>query len=66
MNKQKKKLYVCYVDFRKTFDSVDRPSMLQKLFQKGVDGNFYDLIKDMYSNTLYSCKFQYTYSKFRS
>ena len=51
-----KNLYVCFVDLRKAFDSVVRKALLTKLLRNKVGGKFYDLIKNMYSNTLYCCK----------
>jgi hypothetical protein len=55
LHKLKSKLYVCFVDFKKAFDSIDRNALFQKIENKGIGGNFLKLIKDMYSNTLYSC-----------
>ena len=63
LNKHKQKMYVCFVDFKKAFDSVDRRALLTKLLRKGIDGKFFEIIKDMYSNTMYSCKFNNSYSE---
>jgi hypothetical protein len=63
LHKLKIKLYVCFVDFKKAFDSIDRNALFQKIENKGIGGNFLKLIKDMYSNTLYSCKFGDSYSE---
>jgi hypothetical protein len=52
--KNKGKLYACFVDFRKAFDSVWRNALLLKLLNYGIRGDFYSLIKHMYSNTI-SC-----------
>ena len=62
LHKLKNKLFVCFVDFKKAFDSVDRKALFQKLEKKGIGGNFLKIIKDMYSNTLYSCKFGDSYT----
>lgn len=51
------------MDFRKAFDSVRRSALFLKLQKKGVGVKFYNLLCDMYSNTLYSCKYQTSYSK---
>jgi hypothetical protein len=48
LNKCKKNLYVCFVDF----NSVVRKALMYKLLCKGIGGQFYDLLKHMYSNTL--------------
>ena len=57
----KRKLFVSYIDFTKAFDTVNRPLLLRKLFDKGVGGKFLKLIKNMYSNTKYSCMFSSEY-----
>ena len=49
--KNKEKLYTCFVDFRKAFDSVWREALLLKLLKLGIGGNFYWLLKHMYNNT---------------
>lgn len=54
--KKKDNLYVCYVDFSKAFDTVWRSALMYKMYKKGIGGNFYKLLCDMYSNTMYSCK----------
>lgn len=63
LDNHKKKLYFCFVDFKKAFDSVNRNKLFQKIERKGIGGNFLNIIKDMYFNTLYSCKFGDTYSE---
>jgi hypothetical protein len=55
--KHKKILYVCFVDFKKAFDSVVRKALLHKLLKKGIGGKFFDLITNMYS-----CKFGNSHS----
>ena len=45
------KVYACFVDFRKAFDSVRYDGLLYKLLQINVEGNFYDLIKNLYYNS---------------
>ena len=46
------KVYACFVDFRKAFDSVWHDGLLYKLSQYNVGGKFFSLIK-----SLYACKF---------
>ena len=66
--KHKTKVYACFVDFRKTFDSVWHDGLLYKLLQINVRGNFYKVIKSLYSNSTCSIRvgnnqtqpFQYT------
>ena len=44
-------VYVTFVDFRKAFDSVCRQALFLKLAQSNVTGKFYNILKDMYSNS---------------
>ena len=43
------KLYTCFIDFRKAFDIVERNILFYKLRQIGISGNFYNIIKDVYT-----------------
>jgi hypothetical protein len=63
VHKCKKKLYVCFVDFIKAFDSVWRSALFLKLRAKRIKGKFYNILHDMYSNTLYACKYQNLYDE---
>ena len=46
---KKKPLYVCFVDFKKAFDTVTHNILWSKLLGYGVEGKFLELIKSMYS-----------------
>ncbi|CAB3986903.1 Hypothetical predicted protein [Paramuricea clavata] len=48
---ESKKIYACFVDFKKAFDSVWHQGLFYQLLQNKIGGHFYDLITDMYSNT---------------
>ena len=41
-------LYVCSVDFKKAFDSVDHKLLVQQLVTYGIKGNFLKVIKSLY------------------
>ena len=41
-------LYVCFVDFKKAFDSVDHKLLLQQLVTYGIKGNFLKVISSLY------------------
>ena len=43
------KLYACFVDFSKAFDKVWSHGLLYKLLKSGIGGNFFAIIKSMYS-----------------
>ena len=47
----KKRLYSCFVDYAKAFDTVCREALLYKLWKLGIQGKFFDCLKDMYSNS---------------
>ena len=57
-NTEKGKLYACFVDFKKAYDSVWHKGLFHKLDSLGINGTFSDLIKDMYSKTLCSVKIE--------
>ena len=46
-----KKLYTCFVDFQKAFDSVWPEGLFRKVENKGINGNFLELIESIYKNT---------------
>ena len=45
------KIYACFVDFRKAFDSVWHDGLFLKLLKNKIGGKFFDLIKKLYSNS---------------
>ena len=51
-----KKLFTCFVDFRKAYDSVWRTGMYYKLIKSGININTVKLIKDMYDKTSQTLK----------
>ena len=46
--KKGEKLYACFVDFRKAYDTVWRKGLFWKLLKSGVSVRFVKLIQDMY------------------
>ena len=51
-----KRLYSCFIDFKKAFDKVWHEGLFYKLRKLGVSDLFYNLIKNMYSKTQLSVK----------
>ena len=52
--KNKKKLYVCFIDFRKAFDKVNLRHLWKKMIDLGLTGKFLRIIRSMY-DTVSSC-----------
>ena len=49
-HKNKNKIYACFVDFKKAFDSIPRELLFEKLLNHGVRGKFFNALKTMYDN----------------
>ena len=47
--KNNSSLYVCFVDFKKAFDSVDHSLLMKKLIAKGITGKFYKIVSTLYA-----------------
>ena len=45
------KVYACFIDFRKAFDTVWHDGLFYKLQQIGIKGNFLETLRNMYKNT---------------
>ena len=54
--KNKTPIYAAFIDFSKAFDSVWRPGLYKKLLNLGIGGNFYRVLKSMYSSTKFAIK----------
>ena len=51
VKKNKSKLYTCFTDFQKAFDTVSREALIYKLFKLGVKGKFLAVLSHMYSHS---------------
>jgi retron-type reverse transcriptase len=51
VEQNKGKIYACFVDFKKAFDSIWHEGLFLKLLENKIDGQFYSLIKSLYSNS---------------
>ena len=49
-HKQGNRLYACFIDFSKAFDTIPRVKLFQKLLAHGVNGKFFNILKSMYMN----------------
>ena len=45
------RLYGCFVDFAKAFDTVNRDALLYKLWELGIRGRFFAVMENMYKNS---------------
>ena len=45
-----KKIFSCFIDFKKAFDTVPRDILFTKLIGHGVTGKFFNTLQTMYSN----------------
>ena len=61
---QNKKLYACFIDFQKAFDSVWHEALFRKLENNGINGDFLDLIKNIYKKTKCAVKLRDKTTKF--
>ena len=50
----KKKLFCCFVDLKKAFDSINLNNLCYKIYHKGLNGKLFRIITNMYS-TVKSC-----------
>ena len=46
----KKKLYACFIDYEKAFDTIDRAALWGKLLETNINGNVFKVIFNMYEN----------------
>ena len=44
------KIYSCFVDFAKAFDTIPRDILFKKLLSYGIRGRFFNIIKNIYTN----------------
>ena len=47
---KKKKLFICFIDFKQAFDSIDRQKLLYKLASLEIRGKFFQIIKNLYKD----------------
>ena len=54
---KKKKIFGCFVDFSKAFDSVPRDILLTKLLDRGINGKVFEIIRKIYTEDMAAVKF---------
>jgi hypothetical protein len=50
------KKYAVFVDFAKFYDTIDHGLLLDKIYNLGITGNVFNVIRNMYKNVQYSVK----------
>ena len=65
-DKKGKKLYACFVDFKKAFDSTWHEALFRKLENKGINGNLLQLLQNICSKTPCAVKINDKTTKFFS
>ena len=48
---ENKRVYTCFIDFKKAFDTVWHEGLFHKLHQVGIKGNIFNTIRNIYKNT---------------
>ncbi len=51
VHQDKGRIYACFIDFKKAFDSIWHQGLFYKLIESGIGGKTYDLIKSMYTES---------------
>ena len=51
ISKKKERVYACFVDYAKAFDTVCREALLYKIWHLGIQGRFFSCLKHMYTNS---------------
>ena len=52
MSQKRTKIFACFVDLRKAFDSVPRDILFTKIAQTGISGKFVNTLKTLYENNV--------------
>ena len=58
LEKPSRRLYACFIDFKKAYDSVWNKGPYSKLENLNIGGKFLEIIKDMYENSKFAVKIQ--------
>ena len=63
-DKNKKKVFACFVDFRKAYDSIWQEGLFHKLNNNGINGPFLSILKRIYSNSACAVKIGNKHTQF--
>ena len=62
-HKNGRKIYSCFVDFAKAFDTIPRDILFNKLLSYGIRGRFFNTIKNIYTNDKACVKIRNKYAE---
>ena len=62
-HKNGRKIYSCFVDFAKAFDTIPRDILFNKLLSYGIRGRFFNIIKNIYTNDKACVKIRNKYTE---
>ena len=54
--KSSSRLYTCFVDLSKAFDTINRQALFHKMSKYNIKGPFLNIVRDMYQKLIYSIK----------
>ena len=57
-HKNNSTLFSCFIDFSKAFDTIPRDILFKKLLTHGINGRFFNIIKNIYNNDKACIKIQ--------
>ena len=58
-------MYSCaFIDYRKAFDSINRPLLGQKLLSYNINGKLFNVVKNMYDKAKFCVKIENLYSDY--
>lgn len=60
----KKRLYCCFVDYKKALDTIDREKLWSKMYRLGIRGKIMSTLKSMYNNIKACVLLNGTFSNF--
>ena len=49
-HKNKNRIFSCFIDFKKAFDTIPRDILFEKLLDHGITGKFFNILKTFYTN----------------
>lgn len=61
--KKKRKLYCCFIDYKKAFDFINRSNLWFKLIQQGIEGKVLRIIRSLYEKVKCCVKYNNTVSE---